>query len=241
MLLGIQYNPILLSLNLALLYAEVREGIGGMNPKILQTRVDSFLFFLIRHHIIQRCIRLTGDDEIKCDFSEKGKEVLMLKNGDATFSRVELVLGVVEDEEFTIRGDASATIWKLKRDKPSGHSGLSEKERWSIIGNSCDISPQELLRLINQPEMIQSLREEQRNHVFCTVNNTIKVIASQIIISLLLIIPSVISLLLNLVSGVKMELSDGLTFIHMLLGIALFGYYCYKLGAYISENKEILI
>lgn len=165
----------------------------------------------------------------------------MLKKKDVAFSRVELVLGVVEAEEFTIKGDIRGTVWRLKKEELPKHPGPNDKERWSIIGNSCDISSPELLRLINQPEIIQSVDEDQRNNVFCTVNNTIKVIASQIIISLLLIVPSVISLLFNLVGGVRMEPSDGLTFIHLILGIVLFGYYCYKLGAYISENKEILI
>lgn len=167
--------------------------------------------------------------------------MLILKDKDVTFSRVELVLGVVEDEEFMIKGDIKGTVWKLKKEELPEYPDSNDKERWSIIGNSCDISSQELLRLINRPEIVESLDENRRNNVFCTVNNTIKVLVSQIIISLLLIVPSVISLLFSLVGGVRMEPSDGLTFIHMILGIALFGYYCFKLGAYIAEHKEALI
>ena len=164
-----------------------------------------------------------------------------MKNKDVAFSRVELVLGVVEAEEFTIKGDIKGTVWKLKKEVLLEHSDSDDGDRWSITDNSCAISSQELLRLINQPQIIQSLNKDQSNSVFYGVNNTITGIASQIIISLLLTATSTISLLINLVGGMKIGPSEGITFIPMILGIVLFGYNCYKLGSYISENKETLI
>ena len=59
-----------------------------------------------------------------------------MKNRDVAFSRVELVLGVVEAEEFTIKGDIKGTVWKLKKEVLLEHSDSDDGDRWSITDNS---------------------------------------------------------------------------------------------------------
>lgn len=164
-----------------------------------------------------------------------------MKNKNAIFSRIELVLGITEEEEFTIKGDISGTVWKLKKEVLPNESELDGNSWWSITDDVQIMNSKDLLMLIDHPEVIQSLDVKSRNSVFCTVNNSMVGITSQIVISLLLAASSAVSLLLNLITGAVIGLNAVIPIIPLLLGTVSFGYNCYKLGAFVSANREVLV
>ncbi len=163
-----------------------------------------------------------------------------MKDRYKVFSRVELVMGIAENEAFTVENDKSGTVWRLKK-MIAIHPEVCKGESWSITDDLRTMEAEEILDIINHPELIQSLDENKRNAVFCAVNNSVIGIFSQIITSLLLAGSSAVLLLFGVMGETRLHVGFIIPLALFTFGIVLFGYNCYKLGAYISSNKEIYI
>jgi len=164
-----------------------------------------------------------------------------MKDGHKAFSRVELVMGIAEEEAFTVEGDESGTIWRLKKNMVSTHPKMYKREGWSITSDLRTMDAKEILQIINHPESIQSLDDNKKNAVFYAINNSVIGISSQIITSLLLASSSTMLLLFGVMGETGLNVGLIIPLALLAFGVVLFGYNCYKLGEYISSNKEIYI
>lgn len=164
-----------------------------------------------------------------------------MRDKNNIFNRVELVLGIDEGEAFIVADDASGAVWKLMRGMGPRPPNLTDKEWWTITSELRTMSAEELLELINHPEMIQNVDESRQNGVFCALNSTIAGISIQIITALFLAASSAASLLFSALSEINLKVGTIAPLITLALGTILFGYNCFKLGAYVVANKEGLI